>query len=126
MIKKPKIVIVEDDPNLIDLYGYQFAQAGFEVYKSQDGAEGLNQILKENPDIVLLDIMLPKLDGLTMLKELRLTPGEIGRTSVIVLTALSDQAFANEAMRLGANEFFIKTNFLPNKMMGKITKWLKK
>ena len=63
---------------------------------------------------------------LAMLKELRLTPGEIGRTSVIVLTALSDQAFANEAMRLGANEFFIKTDFLPNKMMGKITKWLKK
>lgn len=126
LAKKPKIVIVEDDPNLIDLYAYEFRSAGFEVTKAEDGIQGLNQARKEKPNLILLDIMLPKLDGLTMLKELRLIPGEVGRTPVIVLTALSDQAFADEAMRIGANEYFIKTEFMPNKMMGKIKKkWLK-
>lgn len=124
--KKPKIVIVEDDPNLLDLYAYEFRSAGFEIIKAEDGIQGLNSVLREKPDLVLLDILLPKLDGLNMLKELRLTPGEVGRTPVIVLTALSDSAFANEAMRLGANEYFIKTEFMPNRMMGKIKKWLKK
>ena len=122
---KPKIVIVEDDPNLLDLYAYEFKEAGFDVTKAEDGIQGLNSILREKPNLILLDIMLPKLDGLTMLKELRLTPGEVGRTPVLVLTALSDQSFATEAMRLGANEYFIKTEFMPNKMMEKIKKWLK-
>ena len=123
---KPKIVIVEDDPNLLDLYAYEFRVAGFDVVKAEDGVQGLNRVLREKPNLILLDVMLPKLDGLTMLKELRLTPGEVGRTPVLILTALSDQSFANEAMRLGANEFFVKTEFMPNKMMGKIKKFLKK
>jgi len=124
-VNKPKIVIVEDDKNLLDLYAYQFKNADFEVVKAEDGMQGLNTIRSEKPDLVILDIMLPKLDGLNMLKELRLTPGDVGRTPVIVLTALSDKAFADEAMRLGANDYFIKTEFIPNKMMGKIKKHLK-
>lgn len=125
-MNKPKVVIVEDDKNLLDLYAYQFKNAGFDVIKAEDGRQGLSTIMSEKPDLVILDIMLPKLDGLSMLKELRLSPGSVGRTPVIVLTALSDKAFADEAMRLGANEYFIKTEFMPNKMMDKIKKHLKK
>ena len=124
-MNKPKVVIVEDDKNLLDLYAYQFKNAGFDVVKAEDGRQGLSTIMSEKPDLVILDIMLPKLDGLSMLKELRLSPGSVGRTPVIVLTALSDKAFADEAMRLGANEYFIKTEFMPNKMMDKIKKHLK-
>ncbi|MEX0617003.1 MAG: response regulator [Candidatus Woykebacteria bacterium] len=125
MNKKTKVLIVEDEPNILDLYAYEFKSLGFDVVKAEDGIQGLQQAAREKPDLVILDIMLPKLDGLNMLKELRLTPGEVGRTPVIVLTALSDQEFADEAMRLGANEFFIKTEFFPNKMIGKIKKWIK-
>lgn len=124
-MNKPKVVIVEDDKNLLDLYAYQFKNADFDVVKAEDGRQGLSTIMSEKPDLVILDIMLPKLDGLSMLKELRLSPGSVGRTPVIVLTALSDKAFADEAMRLGANEYFIKTEFMPNKMMDKIKKHLK-
>lgn len=124
-MNKPKVVIVEDDKNLLDLYAYQFKNAGFDVVKAEDGRQGLSTIMSGKPDLVILDIMLPKLDGLSMLKELRLSPGSVGRTPVIVLTALSDKAFADEAMRLGANEYFIKTEFMPNKMMDKIKKHLK-
>ena len=124
-MNKPKVVIVEDDKNLLDLYAYQFKNAGFDVVKAEDGRQGLSTIMSEKPDLVILDIMLPKLDGLSMLKELRLSPSSISRTPVIVLTALSDKAFADEAMRLGANEYFIKTEFMPNKMMDKIKKHLK-
>ena len=123
---KPKIIIVEDDPNLLDLYAYEFKNLGFDVIKAEDGMQGLASTISEKPDLVILDVMLPKLDGISMLKELRLTPGDVGRTPVIVLTALSDTSFANEAMRLGANEYFIKTDFMPNKMMSKIKKYLKK
>ena len=122
---KPKIIIVEDDPNLLDLYAYEFKNLGFDVIKAEDGMQGLASTISEKPDLVILDVMLPKLDGISMLKELRLTPGDVGRTPVIVLTALSDTSFANEAMRLGANEYFIKTDFMPNKMMSKIKKYLK-
>ena len=123
---KPKIIIVEDDPNLLDLYAYEFKNLGFDVIKAEDGMQGLASTISEKPDLVILDIMLPKLDGISMLKELRLTPGDVGRTPVIVLTALSDTSFANEALRLGANEYFVKTDFMPKKMMGKIKKYLKK
>lgn len=123
--EKPKIVVVEDNQDLLDLYTYEFKNSGFDVIKAEDGIQGLNLILKEKPDLVVLDIMLPNLDGLSMLKELRLTPGDVGRTPVVVLTALSDQAFADEAMRLGANEYFLKTEFIPNKKMDRIKKWLK-
>lgn len=123
--KKPKLIIVEDDQNLLDLYTFEFKKYGFDVIGAENGIQGLKQILKEKPNLVILDIMLPKLDGLSMLKELRLTPGEVGRTPVVVLTALSDQAFADEAMRLGANEYFLKTDFMPNKKMDRIKKWLK-
>ena len=121
----PKIIIVEDDPNLLDLYAYEFKNLGFDVIKAEDGMQGLASIVSEKPDLVILDVMLPKLDGISMLKELRLTPGDVGRTPVIVLTALSDTSFANEALRLGANEYFVKTDFVPRKMMGKIKKYLK-
>lgn len=123
---KPKIVIVEDDTNLLDLYAYEFKNLGFDVIKAEDGMQGLASIVSEKPNLVILDVMLPKLDGISMLKELRLTPGDVGRTPVIVLTALSDTSFANEALRLGANEYFVKTDFMPRKMMGKIKKYLKK
>ena len=123
--EKPKIVVVEDNQDLLDLYTYEFKNSGFDVIKAENGIQGLNQILKEKPNLVVLDIMLPNLDGLSMLKELRLTPGDVGRTPVVVLTALSDQAFADEAMRLGANEYFLKTEFIPNKKMERIKKWLK-
>ena len=124
--KKPKIIIVEDDPNLLDLYAYEFKNLGFDVIKAEDGMQGLASTVSEKPDLVILDVMLPKLDGISMLKELRLTPGDVGRTPVIVLTALSDTSFANEALRLGANEYFVKTDFMPRKMMVKIKKYLKK
>ncbi len=123
--KKPKILIVEDDPNLLELYTYEFKKSGFDTITAENGIQGLNQVMKEKPDLVVLDIMLPKLDGLSMLKEIRLTPGDVGRTPVVVLTAVSDEAFAEEAMRLGANEYFMKTEFMPNKKMDKIKKWLK-
>jgi len=70
--------------------------------------------------------MLPKLDGLNVLKELRLSPGEVGKTPVVILTSLTDKLFADEAMRLGANEYLVKSNILPRQVVEKVKEILKK
>jgi len=123
---KPKILIVEDDISILDLYEYKFKTSGFDCLRSTNGVQALSLTFNEKPDVILLDIMLPKLDGLNVLKELRLSPGEVGKTPVVVLTSLTDKLFADEAMRLGANEYLVKSNILPRQVVEKVKETLKK
>ena len=126
MAARPRIIIIEDDASLLNLYEFKFRTGDFDVIKATDGTQGLSLTLDKKPDVVLLDIMLPKLDGLNLLKELRLTPGPVGRTPVVIMTALTDKMFAQEAMRLGANEYIIKSETLPNKVVEIVKRVLKK
>ena len=123
---KPKILIVEDDISILDLYEYKFKTSGFDCLRATNGVQALSLTFNEKPNVVLLDIMLPKLDGLNVLKELRLSPGEVGKTPVVVLTSLTDKLFADEAMRLGANEYLVKSNILPRQVVEKVKEILKK
>src|SRR5262249_37756250 len=68
---KSKVLIIEDDPDLTDVLAYNLRQAGYEVLSARDGAEGLRQARLVLPDIVLLDLMLPLLDGLEVCRRLR-------------------------------------------------------
>jgi len=83
-----KILVVDDEPVLVDLLRAKLSQKGFNVVEAHDGEEGLNASLREHPDFILLDVIMPKVDGLTMLKRLR--EDEWGNTvPVLILSNLN-------------------------------------
>ena len=89
---KSHILVVEDDKSLADVLAYNLAQAGFEVSVARDGQDGLQQAEVKVPDLVLLDLMLPEMDGLTVCRRLR--ANAVTRESIIVmLTAKSEEYF---------------------------------
>lgn len=89
--KKVLILVVEDEKILVETLQEKLEGEGFEVLKSYDGEEGLNLALTQHPDLILLDLLMPKVDGLQMLKKLRQDPWGL-HANVIVLTNVSDPA----------------------------------
>jgi len=81
---KKKVLVVDDEQSILTLLQYNLQQAGYEVLTASDGDEGKNLALKENPDLIVLDLMLPKLDGLEVCKQLR---QQKNFTPVLMLTA---------------------------------------
>ncbi len=119
------VLLIEDDPLLTKMYKAKFTTEGFNVLVAQDGEEGLKMALENNPDIILLDIMMPKLSGLDLLSKLREDPK--GKdVPVIILTNLTQQKEAQRALDLGAKEFMVKANLTPGQVVEKIKKYLNK
>jgi len=105
-----KILIVEDEIDLCDIIADQFKRESFDVLVARDGEEGLEMALKHHPDITLLDIVMPKMDGLTMLKKLREDKwGE--NANVILLTNLSDNEKVAEAMKNKTYDYLVKSDW---------------
>lgn len=114
-----KIAIIEDDPSLSAALHDKFELEGFSVHIAKNGEEGLRVIQESNPDIVLLDIVMPVMDGLTMLKELRKT--EIGKNlPVIILTNLNDASSMSESLSDGARDFLVKSNWKIQEVVDKV------
>ncbi len=105
-----KILLVEDEQALVDIMAEKLRAEGFEVATAGDGEAGLKQALDWKPDVVLLDVMMPKMDGLTMLKELR-KHDELHKIQIIMLTNVSDSDKVNEAMKYGVFDFLVKSNW---------------
>lgn len=104
------ILVVDDDPELQDLVGFALKREGYEVRQAFDAFEGLKIIEKEKIDLALVDIMMPKMDGLEMLSRLRAANQDL---SVIVMTALSEPTTAVSALRDQASDFLTKPFDLP-------------
>jgi len=103
-----KILIVEDELPLLSSLKDKFRSEGFIVFGAKDGQEGLELAKKEKPDLVLIDILLPKLDGISMAKEInRLKLG----TLMIFLTNLSDLEHISEAIAIDTTDYFIKSDW---------------
>lgn len=110
MHTSPKsILIVEDEADLREALKTVFSYEDFVVYTAPDGEEGLKTALEKKPDIILLDVLMPKMDGVTVLKNLRVD--EWGKTvKVIVLTALDDLEKVAEIISAGGDDYIVKTN----------------
>lgn len=109
MISPKTILIVEDDQTLHKALVDKFTREGFLVLQANDGQEGLNQALTNHPDLILLDIIMPKMDGITMLKKLQAT--EAGsRIPVIFLTNLTDSSNMAGAMG-GGFDYLVKSDW---------------
>ena len=105
-----KILFVEDEPNLQKAITEVLVQEGFKVLAAADGEEGLKTAKKEKPDLILLDLILPKKDGFEVLKELKADDGT-KNIPVIVLTNLEGLGDVEKALSLGATTYLVKANY---------------
>lgn len=105
-----KILIVEDEKPLADMLASKLKEEGFEVRVCYNGEEGLKTAKQWSADLVLLDIIMPKMDGMTLLRRLRESEKD-KKTHIILLTNLSDTAKVYEAVTLGVKDYLVKTNW---------------
>lgn len=124
-MEKNKILLIEDDSFLISMYTTKFELENFKVVAAEDGEKGLGLAAKEKPDIILLDILLPKMNGFEVLKELK-NNKETNQIPVILLTNLSQKNEIEQGLALGAQDYLIKAHFMPSEVMDKIKKVLNK
>ncbi len=110
MKKGAKVLIIEDESALLEVLADKFRRESFVVFTSSDGEEGLRNALKHKPDIVVLDIVMPSMDGLTMLKKLREDKWG-NNVPVLILSNLSDPEQINEATGRGRVEYLVKSNW---------------
>src|SRR5882762_702158 len=103
-----KIMLVEDDNNLREIYEARLLAEGYEIVSARDGEEALALAVKEKPDLIISDIMMPKISGFYMLDILRSTP-ETKNTKVIMMTALSQAEDKTRATKLGADRYLVKS-----------------
>ncbi|MDX9893595.1 MAG: response regulator [Patescibacteria group bacterium] len=123
--KKVKILVVEDEAFLLDLYETRLEQEGYEVIKANNGAEGLSLAQLELPKLILLDILMPQVDGYEMLGSLK--QGEKTKNiPVIIFSNLSQREEIEKGLELGANDFIIKTSVTPSEMVDKVKSFLKR
>ena len=102
--------IVEDELSLLEVLTDKFSKEGFKVLRAKNGKDGLKVALTEHPDIILLDIIMPVMDGMTMLKKLR--EDEWGKDAkVIILTNLSDNEKTAQALADGSNDYLVKSDW---------------
>lgn len=120
---KAKLLLVEDDVTLVKMYERKFISDGYDVVIAYDGEEGLKKASKEKPDLVLLDIMLPKLDGLAMFKKMRSQP-ETFSTPVILLTNFGQEDAVFECFKLGAVDYLVKSDVTPQQVVAKVENFL--
>jgi CheY-like chemotaxis protein len=119
-----KILIIEDEEYLSDLYKMRFEQSGHEVFAVNNGQEGLAIAKNEQPDIILLDIMLPNMDGYEILKRLKKDPAT-RQISVFFLSNMVQDGEIKRGMQAGADDYLIKSNLTPSQLLEKLEKFFK-
>ncbi len=114
-----KILLVEDDDSLANTYLTRLQLEGFTVKRVANGEEALQTTLEFKPDLILLDVMMPKVSGFDVLDILKNTP-EIANIKVIMLTALSQQADKDRAEALGVDDYLVKSQVVISDVMSRI------
>jgi two-component system phosphate regulon response regulator PhoB len=119
---KPKILVVDDEPEAVELVEFNLKQAGYAVSTAADGAEALKKARAQPPDLIVLDVMLPEMDGFEICKTLRLEP-ITARVPVIMLTAKAAEIDRVLGLELGADDYLTKP-FSPRELLLRIKKIL--
>jgi CheY-like chemotaxis protein len=120
----PNILLVEDDELMINLYSNLFSSKGYSILVSKNGEECLQAIDKNKIDLILLDIMMPKMDGLVVLKNLR-EQEKYKKLPIIVLSNLGNDDIVSQAFSLGATQYFVKSDVDNDKLVAAIEEELK-
>ena len=106
-MSKRKILIVDDEPNIVMSLEYAFKKFDFEVFIARDGSEAMEILMRHIPDVVLLDIMMPNVDGYQTLKFIR-EKVELSATKVVFLTAKNKASDIEKGLKMGADKYLIK------------------
>jgi len=118
-----KILIIEDEKVLLDVLEKKLAQQGYEVLVAQDGDEGIRKIKEGKPDLILLDIIMPKKDGFEVLAE-KAQDEEISDIPVIIISNSGQPVEIDKALRMGVKDYLVKTEFDPEEVIVKVVKIL--
>lgn len=114
-----KVLIVEDDKFLRELLGKKLAQVGYTAILAVNGEEGLEKAKKDKPDIVLLDLILPGINGFEFLEK-RKDDSDINSVPVIILSNLGQREDIEKGLKLGAKDFLVKAHFTPQEIVNKL------
>ena len=121
MSKNKKILITEDEKSMLQALEDTFKSENFDILKAENGEKGLEVAFKEHPDVILIDIVMPKMDGITMLKKLR--EDDWGKNvPVMILTNLGDMEKMAEAVKDGNCNYLIKTDWSLKDIFKKVKK----
>jgi len=123
MLEGKVILIADDDLTLLEMYEERLKAEGCIIVTAKDGEEALEKVSESKPDLILLDIMMPKISGFEVLENLKKDP-ETSTIPVIILTALGDGAKRNYGMELGAADYIVKAETLPIDVIEKIRRAL--
>ncbi|PWB38443.1 MAG: response regulator [Parcubacteria group bacterium] len=123
--KKFKVLLIEDEEMLANMYEVKFKNEGFDLVKALDGAAGLKLAKEEKPDFILLDIIMPKMDGFSVLKTLKEDP-EMAKIPVILLTNLGQEEDIDRGKKMGAIGYLVKANITPAEVVAEVKKQMDK
>jgi len=122
-VKNIKVLIAEDDQGICDMYATAFMREGFKVYTAKDGKMAIEKYYAKEPDIILLDIMMPEVDGYKVLKEVR---GRVDKyVPIIMLTNLDMEHFTRHDSIDRVDAYLVKCNFTPSEIVCKTKEVLK-
>ncbi len=117
-----KVLVVDDEDSVREIYRHEFLNNGYSVVVASDGEEGLLKAGEESPDIVLLDIMLPKMSGIEVLRALK--ENELTKkTPVLLLTNLGEETIIKEGFELGADGYLLKVSYTPSQVVDEVKKF---
>ena len=119
-----RVLIVEDDPAVAQMYRIKLELDGYTVTVAPDGEVGLRMAADDQPDLIFLDIRLPKLDGMAVLEALRNTDST-SSIPVVILSNYSERELVDRGLKLGAMEYLIKSQTTPARLSGWVESWLK-
>ena len=117
--KPARILVVEDETFLVKIYSVKLKKEGFEVLIATDGEQAVQMANEVKPDIILLDLILPKMNGFEALEKMRANP-DLKKTPVIVLSNLGQDEDIKRAEALGATDYLVKANFSIQEVIAKI------
>ncbi len=125
MVLNKKILLVDDDESLRQMYSLILGKEGYTLMTANDGVQGLAKIREGEWDLVLLDLMMPNLDGIGVLKALQEEPGKYEQSCpIVVLSNAGYGTVAKEAENLGAKDFLMKADMLPKDLLEELEKYL--
>jgi DNA-binding response OmpR family regulator len=123
--QKTKVAIIEDDMAIVQMYRMKFEHEGYEVATAADGAGGLQLIEDFEPDIILLDLMMPNMNGLEMLAKLRNQPSG-HQAKIVVLTNMGDTETATRVYKMAADDYIVKAEMTPKQVAERVKTLLEK
>jgi DNA-binding response OmpR family regulator len=121
--QKVSILVIEDDKFLRELITRKLTEENYKIADAVDGEEGIEKVKKEKPDLILLDLILPGIDGFNVLSQLKGNP-ELSDIPVIILSNLGQREEVEKGLKLGAIDYLIKAHFTPGEIVVKIKKTL--